>query len=143
MTFLGRSIIVKKGDGSQVKESTDSSTTLEDDDIKGIKHVSVCPSCALLFHEFYLVFMVHKSFPNGRFLCRKCCCLPHVYSIILISIYHWFIWYWTREIASQTLELWKLSECGPVHYFMALHGITLIICLCTECLQLLSNFFWI
>nr|XP_015833952.1 PREDICTED: calcium/calmodulin-dependent protein kinase type II alpha chain isoform X15 [Tribolium castaneum] len=30
----GRSIIVKKGDGSQVKESTDSSTTLEDDDIK-------------------------------------------------------------------------------------------------------------
>ncbi|XP_044258063.1 calcium/calmodulin-dependent protein kinase type II delta chain isoform X3 [Tribolium madens] len=31
----GRSIIVKKGDGSQVKESTDSSTTLEDDDIKG------------------------------------------------------------------------------------------------------------
>lgn len=33
--FVGRSIIVKKGDGSQVKESTDSSTTLEDDDIKG------------------------------------------------------------------------------------------------------------
>lgn len=33
--FPGRSIIVKKGDGSQVKESTDSSTTLEDDDIKG------------------------------------------------------------------------------------------------------------
>ncbi|XP_044736612.1 calcium/calmodulin-dependent protein kinase type II delta chain isoform X15 [Chrysoperla carnea] len=32
--FSSRSIIVKKGDGSQVKESTDSSTTLEDDDIK-------------------------------------------------------------------------------------------------------------
>ncbi|XP_031358380.1 calcium/calmodulin-dependent protein kinase type II alpha chain isoform X5 [Photinus pyralis] len=30
----GRSIVVKKGDGSQVKESTDSSTTLEDDDVK-------------------------------------------------------------------------------------------------------------
>ncbi|XP_072154311.1 calcium/calmodulin-dependent protein kinase type II alpha chain isoform X1 [Bemisia tabaci] len=30
----GRSIITKKGDGSQVKESTDSSTTLEDDDLK-------------------------------------------------------------------------------------------------------------
>lgn len=28
-------MISKKGDGSQVKESTDSSTTLEDDDIKG------------------------------------------------------------------------------------------------------------
>lgn len=30
-----RSIITKKGDGSQVKESTDSSTTIEDDDVKG------------------------------------------------------------------------------------------------------------
>lgn len=29
-----RSIITKKGDGSQVKESTDSSTTIEDDDVK-------------------------------------------------------------------------------------------------------------
>lgn len=28
-------MITKKGDGSQVKESTDSSTTLEDDEIKG------------------------------------------------------------------------------------------------------------
>ncbi|XP_063920136.1 calcium/calmodulin-dependent protein kinase type II alpha chain isoform X9 [Zophobas morio] len=34
-----RSIIVKKGDGSQVKESTDSSTTLEDDDIKDLDAV--------------------------------------------------------------------------------------------------------
>lgn len=33
--LLGRSIITKKSDGSQVKESTDSSTTLEDDDVKG------------------------------------------------------------------------------------------------------------
>jgi hypothetical protein len=33
--IVGRSIVTKKGDGSQVKESTDSSTTLEDDDIKG------------------------------------------------------------------------------------------------------------
>ncbi|XP_045465165.1 calcium/calmodulin-dependent protein kinase type II alpha chain isoform X15 [Harmonia axyridis] len=31
---IGRSIVVKKGDGSQVKESTDSSTTIEDDDVK-------------------------------------------------------------------------------------------------------------
>lgn len=36
MFLIGRSMITKKGDGSQVKESTDSSsTTLEDDDIKG------------------------------------------------------------------------------------------------------------
>ncbi|XP_059489099.1 calcium/calmodulin-dependent protein kinase type II alpha chain isoform X9 [Neocloeon triangulifer] len=32
--FSSRSIITKKGDGSQVKESTDSSTTIEDDDVK-------------------------------------------------------------------------------------------------------------
>ncbi|XP_008204384.1 calcium/calmodulin-dependent protein kinase type II alpha chain isoform X36 [Nasonia vitripennis] len=32
--FSSRSIITKKGDGSQVKESTDSTTTLEDDDVK-------------------------------------------------------------------------------------------------------------
>lgn len=33
---IGKSMITKKGDGSQVKESTDSSsTTLEDDDVKG------------------------------------------------------------------------------------------------------------
>ncbi|XP_022239922.1 calcium/calmodulin-dependent protein kinase type II delta chain-like isoform X2 [Limulus polyphemus] len=32
--FSSRSIITKKGDGSQVKESTDSNTTLEEDDIK-------------------------------------------------------------------------------------------------------------
>jgi len=35
LSVTGRSIITKKSDGSQVKESTDSSTTLEDDDIKG------------------------------------------------------------------------------------------------------------
>ncbi|XP_073985862.1 calcium/calmodulin-dependent protein kinase II isoform X20 [Rhodnius prolixus] len=35
--FSSRSIITKKGDGSQVKESTDSSTTLEDDDVKARK----------------------------------------------------------------------------------------------------------
>lgn len=29
-------MITKKGDGSQVKESTDSSTTIEDDDVKGM-----------------------------------------------------------------------------------------------------------
>lgn len=31
----GKSIVAKKGDGSQVKESTDSNTTIEDDDVKG------------------------------------------------------------------------------------------------------------
>jgi len=35
--FSSRSIITKKGDGSTVKESTDSSTTIEDDDVKARK----------------------------------------------------------------------------------------------------------
>jgi hypothetical protein len=36
LPFPGRSIVAKKGEGSQVKESTDSSNaTLEDDDTKG------------------------------------------------------------------------------------------------------------
>ncbi|XP_022912872.1 calcium/calmodulin-dependent protein kinase type II alpha chain isoform X10 [Onthophagus taurus] len=39
--FSSRSIIVRKEGGSQVKESTDSSTTLEDEDIKEIR--IVCP----------------------------------------------------------------------------------------------------
>ncbi|XP_015589611.1 calcium/calmodulin-dependent protein kinase type II alpha chain isoform X31 [Cephus cinctus] len=32
--FSSRSMVTKKGEGSQVKESTDSSTTIEDDDVK-------------------------------------------------------------------------------------------------------------
>ncbi|XP_063920133.1 calcium/calmodulin-dependent protein kinase type II alpha chain isoform X6 [Zophobas morio] len=43
-----RSIIVKKGDGSQVKESTDSSTTLEDDDIKEDKKGGVDRSSTVI-----------------------------------------------------------------------------------------------
>ncbi|XP_023227983.1 calcium/calmodulin-dependent protein kinase type II alpha chain-like isoform X7 [Centruroides sculpturatus] len=35
--FSSRSIMTKKGEGSQVKESTDSSTTLEDDEVKARK----------------------------------------------------------------------------------------------------------
>ncbi|XP_022247309.1 calcium/calmodulin-dependent protein kinase type II alpha chain isoform X7 [Limulus polyphemus] len=36
--FSSRSIITKKGEGSQVKESTDSSTTLEEEDVKAIRN---------------------------------------------------------------------------------------------------------
>ncbi|XP_023227980.1 calcium/calmodulin-dependent protein kinase type II alpha chain-like isoform X4 [Centruroides sculpturatus] len=36
--FSSRSIMTKKGEGSQVKESTDSSTTLEDDEVKDGTH---------------------------------------------------------------------------------------------------------
>ncbi|XP_073985853.1 calcium/calmodulin-dependent protein kinase II isoform X12 [Rhodnius prolixus] len=43
--FSSRSIITKKGDGSQVKESTDSSTTLEDDDVKDGRQVELRRTC--------------------------------------------------------------------------------------------------
>ncbi|XP_014299761.1 calcium/calmodulin-dependent protein kinase type II alpha chain isoform X16 [Microplitis mediator] len=43
-----RSIITKKGDGSQVKESTDSSTTIEDDDVKEIRIMCPVKTCSQL-----------------------------------------------------------------------------------------------
>ncbi|KAG5900668.1 hypothetical protein JTB14_005935 [Gonioctena quinquepunctata] len=49
--FSSRSIIVKKGEGSQVKESTDSSTTLEDDDIKEDKKGGVDRSSTVIAKE--------------------------------------------------------------------------------------------
>lgn len=47
-------MISKKGDGSQVKESTDSSTTLEDDDIKGMIPFKIVFLFFFLYN-FYLV----------------------------------------------------------------------------------------
>ncbi|XP_032453249.1 calcium/calmodulin-dependent protein kinase type II alpha chain isoform X21 [Nasonia vitripennis] len=47
----GRSIITKKGDGSQVKESTDSTTTLEDDDVKEDKKGGVDRSSTVIAKE--------------------------------------------------------------------------------------------
>ncbi|XP_050446266.1 calcium/calmodulin-dependent protein kinase type II delta chain isoform X3 [Cataglyphis hispanica] len=49
--FSSRSIITKKGDGSQVKESTDSSTTIEDDDIKEDKKGGVDRSSTVIAKE--------------------------------------------------------------------------------------------
>ncbi|XP_076629785.1 calcium/calmodulin-dependent protein kinase II isoform X26 [Colletes latitarsis] len=46
--FSSRSIITKKGEGSQVKESTDSSTTIEDDDVKEIRIVCPIKTCSQL-----------------------------------------------------------------------------------------------
>ncbi|XP_063984771.1 calcium/calmodulin-dependent protein kinase type II alpha chain isoform X7 [Diachasmimorpha longicaudata] len=46
-----RSIITKKGDGSQVKESTDSSTTIEDDDVKEDKKGGVDRSSTVIAKE--------------------------------------------------------------------------------------------
>ncbi|XP_076629767.1 calcium/calmodulin-dependent protein kinase II isoform X10 [Colletes latitarsis] len=47
----GRSIITKKGEGSQVKESTDSSTTIEDDDVKEDKKGGVDRSSTVIAKE--------------------------------------------------------------------------------------------
>ncbi|KAL0108193.1 hypothetical protein PUN28_015038 [Cardiocondyla obscurior] len=47
----GRSIITKKGDGSQVKESSDSSTTIEDDDVKEDKKGGVDRSSTVIAKE--------------------------------------------------------------------------------------------
>ncbi|XP_076673386.1 calcium/calmodulin-dependent protein kinase II isoform X18 [Andrena cerasifolii] len=47
----GRSIMTKKGDGSQVKESTDSSTTIEDDDVKEDKKGGVDRSSTVIAKE--------------------------------------------------------------------------------------------
>ncbi|KYM77252.1 Calcium/calmodulin-dependent protein kinase type II alpha chain [Atta colombica] len=49
--WYGRSIITKKGDGSQVKESTDSSTTIEDDDVKEDKKGGVDRSSTVIAKE--------------------------------------------------------------------------------------------
>ncbi|XP_076766212.1 calcium/calmodulin-dependent protein kinase II isoform X22 [Xylocopa sonorina] len=49
--FSSRSIITKKGDGSQVKESTDSSTTIEDDDVKEDKKGGVDRSSTVIAKE--------------------------------------------------------------------------------------------
>ncbi|XP_054003428.1 calcium/calmodulin-dependent protein kinase type II alpha chain isoform X20 [Hylaeus anthracinus] len=46
--FSSRSTITKKGDGSQVKESTDSSTTIEDDDVREIRIVCPIKTCSQL-----------------------------------------------------------------------------------------------
>ncbi|XP_048513361.1 calcium/calmodulin-dependent protein kinase type II alpha chain isoform X20 [Athalia rosae] len=47
----GRQTITKKGDGSQVKESTDSSTTIEDDDVKEDKKGGVDRSSTVIAKE--------------------------------------------------------------------------------------------
>nr|CAD7456478.1 unnamed protein product [Timema tahoe] len=51
--FSSRSIITKKSDGSQVKESTDSSTTLEDDDVKEIRLLCPNKTCSQLSTNSY------------------------------------------------------------------------------------------
>lgn len=66
--ILGRSIIVKKGDGSQVKESTDSSTTLEDDDIKGRKSIFLC---IFDYCNHHLSMCVEHSKPLSLFVTNE------------------------------------------------------------------------
>lgn len=59
-------MITKKGDGSQVKESTDSSTTLEDDDVKGDIRSHIFLFCLLFFffYFFWKSFVFLHAFKN-------------------------------------------------------------------------------
>lgn len=60
---------MKKGEGSQVKESTDSSTTLEDDDIKGK---------SLNYKQFFFAKLAVQFpltvFPHKLAHCENICC---------------------------------------------------------------------
>lgn len=52
-------MITKKGDGSQVKESTDSSTTIEDDDVKGESITNLLTTVNLnILKKNYLFFEI-------------------------------------------------------------------------------------
>lgn len=63
----GRSIVAKKGDGSQVKESTDSSnTTIEDEDAKGKFRTLL-----ILLPNLFCTFLLRSAY------CRcVCACVP-------------------------------------------------------------------
>ncbi|CAG0886047.1 unnamed protein product, partial [Darwinula stevensoni] len=61
---VGRSMVAKKGEESQVKGSTDSSTTIEDDDIKGSFFLSVI---VLFPHAFLLFFIAPVTLSNDNF----------------------------------------------------------------------------
>jgi hypothetical protein len=55
-------VVAKKGDGLQVKESTDSSTTLEDDDVKGEFTQSIYYFFTHFLYLFHFVFHIIFNF---------------------------------------------------------------------------------
>ncbi|XP_032453248.1 calcium/calmodulin-dependent protein kinase type II alpha chain isoform X16 [Nasonia vitripennis] len=63
--FSSRSIITKKGDGSQVKESTDSTTTLEDDDVKEDKKGGVDRSSTVIAKEPEVAYASQGTPPSS------------------------------------------------------------------------------
>lgn len=76
---LGKSMITKKGDGSQVKEkeSTDSSTTIEDDEVKGELDAT---QMFIMSYLFSIFFWESSIFVNSSYRC-----------IIITSLYRIFI----------------------------------------------------
>lgn len=52
----------KKGEGSQVKESTDSNTTLEDEDVKGKCNILVYWICNFINYEDFRIHINDKTF---------------------------------------------------------------------------------
>ncbi|XP_046823621.1 calcium/calmodulin-dependent protein kinase type II alpha chain isoform X16 [Vespa crabro] len=84
--FSSRSIITKKGDGSQVKESTDSSTTIEDDDVKEDKKGGVDRSSTVIAKEpearrqeiIKMTEQLIESISTGDFEAYTKICDPHL-----------------------------------------------------------------
>ncbi|XP_043250587.1 calcium/calmodulin-dependent protein kinase type II alpha chain isoform X5 [Colletes gigas] len=85
--FSSRSIITKKGEGSQVKESTDSSTTIEDDDVKEDKKGGVDRSSTVIAKEpeaarrqeiIKMTEQLIESINTGDFEAYTKICDPHL-----------------------------------------------------------------
>ncbi|XP_046420007.1 calcium/calmodulin-dependent protein kinase type II alpha chain isoform X19 [Neodiprion virginianus] len=82
----GRNTITKKGDGSQVKESTDSSTTIEDDDVKEDKKGGVDRSITVIAKEpearrqeiIKMTEQLIESINTGDFEAYTKICDPHL-----------------------------------------------------------------
>lgn len=116
--YSGRSIINKKSDGSNVKESTDSSTTIEEDDVKGnITHFNynrytdlynilsnmpkwlLFPKYLIFFSSIWLPFLsspnhfsLHRTYfreNNGR-ICLTDLCSCHLWCLFYLLIF--FSW---------------------------------------------------
>lgn len=113
----GRSIITKKGDGSQVKESTDSSTTIEDDDVKGreipLFFMYVCVSL-FDFFSFPLFFFLFLSLCLYDEKLRRVFLARQVFSVLINRLI--IIWqcgkqeYINRKIAF--VQSWSVIRNG-------------------------------
>lgn len=141
--YSGRSIINKKSDGSNVKESTDSSTTIEEDDVKGnITHFNynrytdlynilsnmpkwlLFPKYLIFFSSIWLPFLsspnhfsLHRTYfreNNGR-ICLTDLCSCHLWCLFYLLIF--FSWLLTTLLlALFWLSFFFFFFCSPCAY---------------------------